>query len=469
SIPLLRWLCSCICCPDGGIGESMAAQTAEVRQPDLSHRILAAAGASIVSALLVNPLDVVKTRVQAASIIAEQPVPTCLLSRFPVRWARLSSLSECQSFKLPVDATTGCMGPAGGPGGNGLSTASHLPRRLLLGQLPMSSCACALKVADLGPELLGAPERCHNARMYRPVTASAVLGEIVQKEGLTALWRGTDTAMLVSIPMVGVYMPLYDYLLQRTAAPLGPYAPLVAGSVARTLAVLLVGPLELVRTRQQGTAGGARTAWAALRETLLDTSGPRGVKSGPAGSELLRAAPRLWTGVVATLARDVPFSAIYWGLAENMRGRLLARWQQQAAPAAQPPVMAGGLPSQLQHQHDYEQRPTLGPSSRAVLAANLVAGSAAGAVAALVTTPFDVVKTQLQVGSRSTSNGDGSSNSSSSSGGSSGRVSGAEVARRILREEGVAGLFRGWAPRAARTAPACAVVVASYEVLKLML
>ncbi|GIL59692.1 hypothetical protein Vafri_14424 [Volvox africanus] len=449
----------------------MAAHTAELRQPDLSHRIVAAAGASIVSALLVNPLDVIKTRVQAAYIVADQPALTCLLSRFPVRWARLSSLSECQSLKLPVDATTGCMGPAGQPSGSsGLSTASHLPRRLLLGQLPMSSCACALKVTDLGPERLGALARCHNARMYRPVTASAVLGEIIHKEGLMALWRGTDTAMLVSIPMVGVYMPLYDYLLQRTAVPLGSYAPLVAGSVARTLAVLLVGPLELVRTRQQGTVGGARTAWAALRETLLDASGPRYATAGPARSELLRAAPRLWTGVVATLARDVPFSAIYWGLVENMRGRLLARWQQHAL-AVQAPVMVGGLSSQLHQQHDDDQRQPLGPPSRAVLAANLVAGSAAGAIAALVTTPFDVVKTRLQVGSHSISNGDGScsSSSSSSGGGSTGRVSGSEVARRILREEGVAGLFRGWAPRAVRTAPACAVVVASYEVLKLML
>ncbi|GLI70232.1 hypothetical protein VaNZ11_015081 [Volvox africanus] len=453
----------------------MAAQTAELRQPDLFHRIVAAAGASVVSALLVNPLDVIKTRVQAASIVADQPVPTCLLSRnphrFPVRWARLSSLSECQSLKLPVDATTGCMGPGGGPGSSGLSTASHLPRRLLLGQLPMSSCACAVKVTDLGPERLGAPARCHNAQMYRPVTASAVLAEIVHKEGLTALWRGTDTAMLVSIPMVGVYMPLYDYLLQRTAAPLASYAPLVAGSAARTLAVLLVGPLELVRTRQQGTVGGARTAWAALRETFLDASGPRDATAGPARSELLRAAPRLWTGVVATLARDVPFSAIYWGLVENMRGRLLARWQQQAALAVQAPVMVGGFSSQLQQRREYDQQQPLGPSSRAVFAVNLVSGSAAGAVAALVTTPFDVVKTQLQLGSHSIGNGDGSpsSSSSSSSGGSTGRVSGSEVARRILREEGVAGLFRGWAPRAARTAPACAVVVASYEVLKLML
>lgn len=38
----------------------------------------------------------------------------------------------------------------------------------------------------------------------------------------------------------------------------------------------------------------------------------------------------------------------------------------------------------------------------------------------------------------------------------------------IWKEEGVAGLFRGWVPRTLKVAPACAIMISSYEVGKKM-
>lgn len=43
------------------------------------------------------------------------------------------------------------------------------------------------------------------------------------------------------------------------------------------------------------------------------------------GGSRLAALPKLWTGVGATLARDVPFSALYWGMVEPIRTSLLPR------------------------------------------------------------------------------------------------------------------------------------------------
>ena len=54
--------------------------------------------------------------------------------------------------------------------------------------------------------------------------------------------------------MVGIYFPLYDALQARLEGAGGasaPYAPLLAGSAARTAAVLCTSPLELIRTRMQ--------------------------------------------------------------------------------------------------------------------------------------------------------------------------------------------------------------------------
>jgi solute carrier family 25 protein 39/40 len=38
----------------------------------------------------------------------------------------------------------------------------------------------------------------------------------------------------------------------------------------------------------------------------------------------------------------------------------------------------------------------------------------------------------------------------------------------IFQEQGVRGLFKGWAPRCLKVAPACAIMISSYEVGKKM-
>ena len=84
--------------------------------------------------------------------------------------------------------------------------------------------------------------------------AWTVMRKVVRREGVSALWRGTKTALVMAGPAVGVYLPCYDfirdYCVTHALVQNEDMAPLVAGAGARTIAVFAVAPLELMRTRQ---------------------------------------------------------------------------------------------------------------------------------------------------------------------------------------------------------------------------
>lgn len=81
----------------------------------------------------------------------------------------------------------------------------------------------------------------------------------------------------------------------------------------------------------------------------------------------------------------------------------------------------------------------------------MVAQAGSGALAATLTTPFDVVKTRQQILRQS---------SSPTAGPGPGT---AAVMRQIVAESGRPGLFAGLGPRLAKVSPACAIMIASFE------
>jgi solute carrier family 25 protein 39/40 len=148
----------------------------------------------------------------------------------------------------------------------------------------------------------------------------------------------------------------------------------------------------------------------------------------------------LWRGLTLTLWRDVPFSAFYWWGYEQGRKRLNALRSQGA-------TFTG------------KQSPTL--THTQLLTDSFIAGATSGAVAALVTTPFDVGKTRQQTVLH----------------GPEARMSklikdlpeNRTMPRflwHIYCTEGVPGLFKGWAARCLKVAPACAIMISSYEIGK---
>lgn len=86
------------------------------------------------------------------------------------------------------------------------------------------------------------------------------------------------------------------------------------------------------------------------------------------------------------------------------------------------------------------------PQGEVTTSAAFLAGAAAGSVAALATTPLDVVKTRQQL--------------------AAGSGAAAEGVLSVVRSEGAAALFAGVVPRVARVAPANAIMISTYELGK---
>ena len=156
----------------------------------------------------------------------------------------------------------------------------------------------------------------------------------------------------------------------------------------------------------------------------------------------------LWRGLGLTLWRDVPFSALYWWGYEYGRQTL---HNAREGPASHEPT--GSLKNRSVSELDH----------KTVLIDSFIAGASAGAVAAFVTTPFDVGKTRQQVARHS---------ADSASAAAAGVRPEDKLMPRFLwhiyKTEGAAGLFKGWAARTMKVAPACAIMISSYEIGKKM-
>lgn len=234
--------------------------------------------------------------------------------------------------------------------------------------------------------------------------------KITRNEGITSLWSGLPPTLVMAVPATVIYFTLYDQLCDRmrrrfndTKDKQKSWIPLVAGGSARIFAVSVISPLELTRTKMQSQKLSYLEVGGLLKQTVKS----EGVLS-------------LWKGLAPTLMRDVPFSCLYWFNYEKLR-RLFNGDQAD--------VVSFG--------------------------SSFAAGALSGSLAALVTLPFDVVKThrQIELGEQSIAGHTKPTTQKST----------LEVMRSIYRQHGYQGLFTGIVPRVSRVAPACAIMISTYE------
>jgi solute carrier family 25 protein 39/40 len=272
------------------------------------------------------------------------------------------------------------------------------------------------------------------------------LRKIARNEGITTLWRGLSPTLVMTVPANIIYFTGYDWLRFNKTSPVNKivsdgYAPLVAGSIARIVAAMVVSPIEMFRTRMQASTSTSSTGH--LAETA------RGIR------EMVQVSgyTSLWRGLTLTLWRDVPFSGIYWWGYESIRGYLTDAREKSRDRSLDRDIPRSQARSRSQSRENHT----------AIFTDSFAAGALSGAVASVLTTPFDVGKTRQQVFKDKSIGAKGEL-----------RVRAPEerfmprFLWHIFKEEGFAGLWKGWVPRTLKVAPACAIMISSYEVGKRM-
>ncbi|XP_048238612.1 probable mitochondrial glutathione transporter SLC25A40 [Haliotis rufescens] len=236
---------------------------------------------------------------------------------------------------------------------------------------------------------------------------------IVRNEGITSLWSGLPPTLVMAVPATVIYFTCYEQLKvafkYQDSKPSDWWIPMFSGALARVWAVSLISPLELIRTKMQAE----QLTYSQITKSMRRAVQADGVLS-------------LWRGLGPTLLRDVPFSALYWFSYENLKSYVLL---------------------------------TRG-STDLRFSESFLTGATAGTIAAVLTLPFDVIKThrQLEFGEMMTHTGSHRKRQVSSTW---------LLIVRLYRQQGINSLFTGIVPRISKVAPACAIMISSYEYFKL--
>jgi len=321
-------------------------------------KLVAAATGSTVTALTMTPFDVVKTRLQTQPPPRPQPL-------------------------FPQPPPNVCCQPSS------------------------SNAVCVRRMSSLARSSLEGDVVCiWDHGMFRTERVNGFFDafrHVWRAEGMSGLWKGAGTSLLIGVPSATCYMLTYDHLLRVVLPPLLPtpaLVPLTAGILARTMISSIVSPLELIRTNLQSTpvSPGVPHTLRSVLTSVGSMARAQGVRY-------------LWRGLGPTLWRDVPFSGLYWAGYETCKSAFNRRGLD-GAPIA------------------------------------FVSGAVSGTTAALLTSPFDVLKTRRQALIMS----------------HAGQTTASwPLVAEILRTEGVTALYAGIMPRIAKIAPACGIMIACFE------
>lgn len=246
----------------------------------------------------------------------------------------------------------------------------------------------------------------------------SIVSHVVEKEHVTGLWRGTTPSLIRTVPGIGLYFMSVDLLTNAVTRGIRPPSAIEAGAIgvtARALAGVLLLPVTVLKTRYESGLFN----YSSLRHALVDTYSREGLRG-------------LFRGCGPTLLRDAPYSGLYYMF-----------YSQLKQVVTKPHVISLlSLPSSLSSSSSSSSSdfPSINSTTSSRMCnyrncdtiVTFSCGMSAGLLASLVTQPFDVLKTKIQL---------------------QGNKYGYSVVRAtiiIFKNKGVVGFFDGMTPRILR-------------------
>jgi solute carrier family 25 (mitochondrial S-adenosylmethionine transporter), member 26 len=246
---------------------------------------------------------------------------------------------------------------------------------------------------------------------------------------IRSMYAGLPSALLGSMPAAASFFVVYDGVkrsllpveagssIVNTSSQLSTSAVhMLASSLGEIAACAIRVPTEVIKQRAQaGLFNGS--SLSALHDILALRHHPEG-----GYSTVVR---ELYRGGAITVIREIPFTIVQFSLWEYLKAAYSNR------------------------QHNQTGR----PEGLVTAVESAAFGSVAGAVAAGLTTPLDVLKTNMMLSRREHGeNGEGML-----------REGPGRILARITRVEGWRGLFRGFGPRVAWVSVGGAIFLGTYQ------
>ncbi|PHU16235.1 hypothetical protein BC332_17440 [Capsicum chinense] len=240
----------------------------------------------------------------------------------------------------------------------------------------------------------------------RSASIRTALGGILKSEGLPGLYRGIGAMGLGAGPAHAVYFSVYESCKKRFSGgnPNNSAAHAISGVFATVASDAVFTPMDTVKQRLQLSESPYKGVFDCVKRVLKE----EGFKA-------------FYASYKTTVLMNAPYTAVHFATYEAAKLGLMGFSPESAS----------------------DER----------LIVHATAGAAAGASAAIVTTPLDVIKTQLQC--------QGICGCDRFKSGSIG-----DVFRIIVKKDGYRGLMRGWMPRMLFHAPAAAICWSTYEAAK---